>query len=121
MLAPKTKRAKSGTTFAYTRLVHCGHCGLLVGELKKGRYVYYHCTGNRGKCQEPYTRQEILTREFSDVLKELVIPRPIIEWLADVCAQLSDKTEQAARAQAIKKFQARYLPNPGAPRDDVPG
>ncbi|MGC9950217.1 MAG: hypothetical protein ABSF64_27955, partial [Bryobacteraceae bacterium] len=28
----------------------CGHCGCsLVGEIKKKRYVYYHCTGYRGK------------------------------------------------------------------------
>lgn len=51
--------------FPYTGLVHCGHCNcLLVGELKKGKYVHYHCTGNRGKCAEPYTREEVLTREL---------------------------------------------------------
>src|ERR1039458_765814 len=49
----KTRKVKHD--FAFTSLVHCGHCGChLVGELKKGRYVYYHCTGNRGKCPEPY-------------------------------------------------------------------
>jgi site-specific DNA recombinase len=47
----KTRKMKHD--FAYTGLVHCGHCGcLFVGELKKGKYVYYHCTGNRGKCPE---------------------------------------------------------------------
>lgn len=94
--------------FAYTGLVHCGHCGcLFVGELKKRKYVYYHCTGNRGKCEEPYTRQEILAREFAEVLQELVIPQAILEWLgSDVLT--SDQTEQAAHAQAIKKLQARH-------------
>jgi DNA invertase Pin-like site-specific DNA recombinase len=93
--------------FAYTGLVHCGHCGcLFVGELKKGKYVYYHCTGNRGKCDEPYTRQEVLTRKFADVLQELVIPQPILEWLSDAVVT-SDQTEQAARAQAIRKLQTR--------------
>lgn len=48
----KTRKVKHD--FAYTGLVHCGHCGcLFVGELKKRKYVYYHCTGNRGKCEEP--------------------------------------------------------------------
>jgi site-specific DNA recombinase len=94
--------------FAYTGLVHRGHCGcLLVGELKKGKYVYYHCTGNRGKCPEPYTREEVLTREFAGLLRELVIPQPILEWLGDAVLT-SDQTEQAARAQAIRKLQARY-------------
>ena len=52
--------------FALTGLVHCGHCGcLMVGELKKQRYVYYHCTGNRGRCGEPYVREERLEDEFA--------------------------------------------------------
>ena len=80
----KNKIRKVKHDFAYTGLVHCGHCGcLLVGELKKGKYVYYHCTGNRGKCMEPYTRQEVLIREFGNVLQELVIPQAILEWLGD--------------------------------------
>ena len=46
----------------------------MVAELKKGRYVYYHCTGGKGtKCPEPYTREERLTEEITTVLGELVI------------------------------------------------
>ena len=75
--------------------------------MKKGRYVYCQCTGNRGKCPEPYTRQEVLTSEFANILRELVIPPPILEWLGDAVLS-SDQTEQAARAQSIKKLQARY-------------
>ena len=102
----KTRRVKHD--FPYTGLVHCGHCGcLLVGELKKGKYVYYHCTGNRGKCTEPYTRQEVLTSEFANILQDLVIPPAILEWFSDVVLT-SDQTEHAARAEAIKKLQARY-------------
>jgi site-specific DNA recombinase len=94
--------------FAYQGLVRCGHCGcLLVGELKKGRYVYYHCTGNRGKCPEPYTREEVLSRQFANVLSELVIPPAILEWLGDAVLS-SDRTEQAAREEMIKKFRTRY-------------
>ena len=45
--------------FTFSGLVSCGHCGCsLVGELKKGRYVYYHCTGYRGRCGEPYARED---------------------------------------------------------------
>ncbi|MGD1096109.1 MAG: recombinase family protein [Bryobacteraceae bacterium] len=102
----KTRKVKHD--FAFTGLVRCGHCGcMMVGEVKKGRYVYYHCTGNRGKCPERFTRQEVLAGEFANVLQELVIPQPILEWLGDAVLT-SDQTEQAARAQAIRKLQARY-------------
>jgi len=78
----RTRKVKHD--FAFTGLVHGGHCGcLLVGELKKGKYVYYHCTGNRGKCLGPYTREEALSEEFANALQELVIPTAILEWLGD--------------------------------------
>jgi site-specific DNA recombinase len=102
----KTRKVKHD--FAYTGLVHCGHCGcLMVGEIKKGRYVYYHCTGNRGKCPERYTPQQKLTDEFAGLLQELVIPRPILDWLGDALLQ-SDRTEHAARQQTIKRLRGRH-------------
>ena len=55
----------------------------------------------------------VLTREFGNVLQELVIPQAILEWLGDAVLT-SDQTEQAARAQTIKKLQARYDQNPSA-------
>jgi site-specific DNA recombinase len=104
----KNKVRKVKHDFAYTGLVHCGHCGcLFVGELKKGKYLYYHCTGNRGKCPEPYTRQEALSGEFANVLQELVIPPAILEWLGDAVLD-SDCSEQAARAESVKKLKARH-------------
>jgi site-specific DNA recombinase len=102
----KTRKVKHD--FAYTALVTCGHCGCaFVGEVKKGTYVYYHCTGNRGKCPERYTRQEVLTEEFARILRELVIPRPILDWLGDAVL-VSDRTEQVILAQTIKKLQAQH-------------
>jgi site-specific DNA recombinase len=101
----KTRKVKHD--FAFTGLVRCGHCGcMLVGEMKKGRYVYYHCTGNRGKCPERFTREEVLAAEFASVLQELIIPPPILEWLSNAVLA-SDQTEQAARTQAVKKLQVR--------------
>ena len=102
----KTRKVKHD--FAFTGLVHCGHCGcLLVGELKKHRYLYYHCTGNRGKCPEPYTREEVLTAGFADILRELVIPQPILAWMGEAMLE-SDRTEQATREQSIKRLKAAH-------------
>ena len=87
-------------------MIRCGHCGCsLVGELKKGRYVYYHCTGYRGKCPERYTREEALTHSFAERLRELVIAPEIITWLeADLIA--GDRSEQSAREQSVLRLQA---------------
>ena len=44
-------RARSVTTPSHSGLLRCGHCGyVLVGEIKKGKYVYYRCRALRGTC-----------------------------------------------------------------------
>ena len=100
------KHRKTKHDFAFSGFIRCGHCGCsLVGEIKKGRYVYYHCTGYRGKCPERYTREEHLTNSFAERLRGLVIGPEIIEWLQDELIT-SDLTEQAAREQAVRRHQA---------------
>ena len=100
------KHRKVTHDFAFSGMVSCGHCGCsLVGEIKKKRYVYYHCTGYRGKCPEPHTREEVLERQFTDSLHDLIIPPPVLEWLQ---AELitSDVNAQAAREQLLRRDQA---------------
>lgn len=59
------KRRNVKHDFASSGLIQCGHCGCsMVGEIKKTRYVYYRCTGYRGKCGEPYTREEKLEQRL---------------------------------------------------------
>ena len=76
-----------------------------MGEIKKERYVYYHCTGYRRKCPERYTREEALTNGFAERLRELVISPEILAWLEDELVT-GDLTEQAALDQAQKRYQA---------------
>ena len=67
--AKKHRRVKHD--FAFSGLITCGHCGCsMVGEIKKQRYVYYHCTGydKQGQRCEPskYVREEVLEQQFAD-------------------------------------------------------
>jgi len=99
------KHRKVTHDFVYSGMVRCGHCGCsMVGEVKKGRYVYYHCTGYRGKCPEPYTREEILERQIARVLRDLVIPPAMLAWLQSELV-VSDQAEQAARLQMARRQQ----------------
>ena len=99
------KHRKVTHDFVYSGMVRCGHCGCsLVGEIKKGRYVYYHCTGYRGKCPEPYTREELLEQQFAAVVRDLVVPPAVLAWLQSELIE-SDQTDQAARAQAVQRQQ----------------
>jgi site-specific DNA recombinase len=100
------KHRKITHDFAFSGLVNCGHCGCsLVGEGKKARYTYYHCTGYRGKCAEPYTREEILERQFAEGLREIVTPSPILDWLQQQLVA-SDVSQHAAGEQTVRRDQA---------------
>lgn len=56
--------------FLYSGLITCSHCGcLLTAEIKKGKYVYYHCTGNRGgDCKRKYLKEEHIDELVKDLL-----------------------------------------------------
>ncbi len=100
----ETKQHRIKHDFAFTGFVRCGHCGCgLVGELKKQKYVYYHCTGYRGKCGEPYTREEAVQDQFAAALKELVTPLGILKWLQESVCE-SDLNEHAARDKEVARL-----------------
>ncbi len=102
----KTGTARARPEFPFSGFIKCGHCGCsMVAELKKGKYVYYHCTGHRGKCPEPYTRQEVLVDEFSALLSELVIPSEVLEWLAEV-VNSTDQAEAVTRERSRKSKES---------------
>jgi site-specific DNA recombinase len=80
MVGTLNGRNKRTHDFAFSGLITCGHCGCaIVGELKKGRHVYYHCTGYKGKCPEPYTREEVLERKFIGLLKGISFSNEVLD------------------------------------------
>ena len=65
--------------FAFSGIVSRRHCGCsLVGEIKKGRYIYYYCTGYKRKCPAPYTREDVPGGKFADLLQGLVLDDEIV-------------------------------------------
>jgi site-specific DNA recombinase len=77
------------------------------GELKKGRYVYYHCTGYKGKCGEPYVREEVIAKKFTDVLGQLHFGDDVLSWITKALRE-SHADEQMEHETAIGRLQAEY-------------
>ena len=81
---PKSKKRE----FPYTNLIKCGVCGCyLTAEIKKEKYIYYHCTGNKGNCQQPYIRQEEIEDTFAELFKSIYLTD---EEINDIIACLKD-------------------------------
>lgn len=68
--------------FPYTGLLTCAKCGCrITAEQHKGKYIYYHCTGFKGKCGNSYINQDDLEKEFGKAIKRMSIPDERLPWL----------------------------------------
>lgn len=103
------KRPKKRThDFAFSGLITCGHCGCaMVGEIKKRRYVYYHSTGYKGKCPEPYTREEVLEKAFTGLLKGISFSEDVLAWVTTALRE-SHQDEREFQQEAIVKLQREH-------------
>jgi hypothetical protein len=92
--------------FSFSGLIKCDHCGCaLVGEFKKRRYVYYHCTGYKGKCGEPYVREEVIAERFSEVLARLNFGEEVLQWVSTALRE-SHVDQRKEHGAAIARLQA---------------
>src|SRR5436190_7511877 len=111
--AKKAKRGKHD--FAFSGLIACHSCGCsVVGEIKKARYVYYHCTGYADKCQgnpaacrRKYVREEVPEAQFTELLGRLKFDDEVLEWVRDAL-HASHADERHEHLEAIKRHQAEY-------------
>lgn len=56
----------------------CYGC-VVVAEIKKEKYVYYHCTGNKGKCPGKYAREEWIEQQFTRSLGQIEIDDEVMK------------------------------------------
>jgi site-specific DNA recombinase len=104
--AKKHRRVKHD--FAFSGLIACGHCGCsIVGEIKKQRYVYYHCTGYKSRCNEPYVREEIIGDRFSQLLGRLTFDEDVMAWVRDAL-RASHADEKREHEAEIGRLRAEY-------------
>jgi len=97
---PRVKLPKS--RHAFMGLLTCARCGCqLTAETKKGRYVYYHCTGYRGRCGNSYIRQEELAVRLGAVVEHIQIPTELADWLAESLRKNHNAMEQT-RQESIE-------------------
>lgn len=87
IIQSRIKGKASKHDFVFSNLIKCSKCGCyMVGEIKKGKYVYYHCTGNRGgNCKaKSYIREEKIEKAIFDTLATIHLSDDVLE-LAKRC------------------------------------
>ncbi|MCK4516291.1 MAG: recombinase family protein, partial [Spirochaetaceae bacterium] len=94
--------------FAYSGLLKCAHCGCsITAEIKKGRYIYYHCTFDKGACGGAYVREENLEQQFEAILSEFHFSETVFDWMREALHQ-NQREKAEFHNQAIEALNTRY-------------
>ena len=111
----KPPRKKRGHAFAGFML--CDKCGYsIVGEIKKGRWVYYHCSNYKEKCKGKkgikHIREEELEMMFSEIVGWIRFDDRFLECIKEDWGG-SVAEERRKHSAAISRLQAecKHLQN----------
>jgi DNA invertase Pin-like site-specific DNA recombinase len=102
-------------SFAFTGMIRCGECGLLVtAEVKTNRwgqqFTYYHCTKRRLKvrCTQCYIPLEELEDQIVEFLEEITLPERFHDWALARMQRMTGEqsSERTAQKTSLLKEQA---------------
>jgi len=96
-----TPKGKS-RTFPFRGLLTCGYCGCqITAEIKKGKYIYYHCTQSHGKCEQPWHRQHVLAEQLRPVVDDVCVPRETVDELLEELRTEGEERKRMRRAKIL--------------------
>ncbi|MFC1475912.1 zinc ribbon domain-containing protein [Candidatus Zixiibacteriota bacterium] len=94
--------------FLFRGLLKCEHCGCaIVGEIKKGRYVYYHCTQARGRCDQPWVREEVLDSQMVSIFKAIELNEDTVHAILKALKDNQQK-EKTFRESEVKRLKRKH-------------
>jgi site-specific DNA recombinase len=79
----------------------------MTAENKKGKYVYYRCTGFRGKCGNTYIREEQLVTLLGTVITPIQITSQVAEEISEALKS-SEVAGEQHRQDAIRQLDQRH-------------
>ncbi len=99
--------------FAFTNLMICGVCGFSISaQIQKGKYIYYHCSGYKGNCQQPYIREEVIDEQISVLLNSINVTDEIQETvLEDLRSIMHERTQHFEISKQQIEKQTALLQN----------
>lgn len=107
--APRPQRHR----FAFTGMIRCGGCGLMVTAEHKvkpsGRaYTYYHCSRRQigPRCTEPAITLEQLEEDIVAFLTEIAIPEDVQDWVLEAVKERQEDRVRELRVREDSLAQA---------------
>ena len=95
--------------FALAGMMTCAKCGCAItAEIKKGKYIYYHCTGGKGKCEQKkiYINELDLMPQFDEAVKAVSLAQKHIDYIKQGLKEsLADKKEFSEQMRSNLKAE----------------
>ncbi|PKK82271.1 MAG: recombinase family protein, partial [candidate division Zixibacteria bacterium HGW-Zixibacteria-1] len=93
---------------ALAGLIKCGKCGCsMTPEIKKGKYIYYHCTQYKGTCDNIWVREEDLIEMFASVVKQVRVQPNVIDDLKKALLE-SQQDRVKYHQESIASLRRKY-------------
>ncbi len=76
--------SRQGHSFLYKGMMTCAECGCTItSEIKKNKWIYYHCTGNAKPCSQKreYIKQEEFEQQIDEAIKRVVIDESLADYI----------------------------------------
>jgi site-specific DNA recombinase len=96
-VSARSARSKEGPLkpFLFRGVFWCGECGAAItNEIQKG-HTYLRCTKRRGKCSQPYLREELATEQMLEQMDRMAPPA---DWPDKMLTELSRAQTQDAHS-----------------------
>ena len=78
----------------------------MLAQIKKGKYVYYHCTNGKGSCSKNYVREEVIDEQIKAILQSIKLDETRLDWVKEAL-KLSHQEEKAFHQKMVKSFQTK--------------
>ncbi len=108
VLADHKRPSYSRKEIAFRGLMQCAYDGCSVtGEVQKEKYIYYRCSGNRGKCDLPRFREKDIAERLGEPLKGLQVSEQLVDRVVSTLRQdlSAERAGLESRLAAIRGRQ----------------
>jgi site-specific DNA recombinase len=93
--------------FIFKGLIVCSRCGGVIGgQLKKGKYVYYSCSGYK-ECKRMYATEKELLEQVYDVLDRFKLSDKLIKEITDGLKEVGE-SENKFHKSNVKELRVEY-------------
>ncbi len=89
--------------FPLLGLATCESCGCSITAELQRRHSYYRCTKKRGKCPEPYVREELFAEQIRAAISGVALPSEVYHQMMNQWAKERDQESQPVAETQINQ------------------